>query len=602
MARGLPFTLGAALFAGTLLTAPLQAVEDTSSINPRSWYSDYLSVSPMALSPSGGHVLLNFEGTLAVVDVKTGKRHDLSAFATAELSTTRAYTTWMQNGSIRMDYRLEDGWHQAAVNPSDLSYNKLPDSNVVTELHLASQSCETFGLRVVGEVYGFHYLPCDGEAKLLHNERVLGMAIAADGKQAAWTMSNPEGGFDLHVFGAVSGETKMVAAGLDGGYNKTNIAFSPDGKAVYMSLATGDPVDLASREAPQADDRWLKIFAVDLATSAKKVIYEVPGQDVTILGVSGDTLHYHYTEATMKAAVMPFVGGTARDVSDSHTTSFPFWHPSGTRLSVTYGDWRISDWVMNWDLGSYTVDGSGKPIGPLAPEVTGHHEDYGLTWSPDGKWMAYHSHRSDKPVAAYGSEGATDDIWLQPATGGKEIRLTAQGYETVQPDWAPDSKRLVYATMNKTYKPYIITINGDSGEATSLDELVVKGMEETPFLSASWSQSKAEIALEEKGKGRERKLWLVNEDGSNPRLLATYEMVTELAGTDFTPDGKWVLYSGLKDGHHQLFRAATDGSGSVQITSNDKEHLAPQVSPDGAWIASINYKHKRTFGSVLLAK
>jgi len=51
-------------------------------------------------------------------------------------------------------------------------------------------------------------------------------------------------------------------------------------------------------------------------------------------------------------------------------------------------------------------------------------------WSPDGKWIAYHS------VAKHG-------IWLMPASGGRRWRLTAFGSA---PAWSPDGRQVAFCS------------------------------------------------------------------------------------------------------------------------------------------------------------
>ena len=61
------------------------------------------------------------------------------------------------------------------------------------------------------------------------------------------------------------------------------------------------------------------------------------------------------------------------------------------------------------------------------------------------------------------------------------------------------------------------------------------------------------------------------------------------------------MYVALVDGHHQLFRVATDGkSEPEQLTSVDEELYAPQVSPDGEHVAVTIYTHTKTVSRKLL--
>ncbi len=532
----------------------VHADDNSVSISPRSWYSDYLHLSPMKLSPDAKHLVLRFESNITVVDLHTGDQRNLTAFMSNQLGADHFYANWLPGGELRIDYKPASTWLQILVDVSDFSFETVPIDGVIRRLQNASSSCESVGERRIDGVYALHYVDCDGQSTIVLERPILGLGISPDGQRVAWTGRNRSGGINLTVFDAATGETSEVASDLDGANAATNIA-----------------------------------------SDALKLVFSTVGEDVTLLGVIGKQIYYQHTRTEMTVAVIPLAAGTTQITSDTLTASFPSWHPGGRKIAVTYGEWRVADWVMDWDIASLEFSTDGHLSTEFTVEVTGHHEDYGLKWSPDGKWIAFHSHRSAEPVPAYGSEGSSDDIWLRAAEGGEEIRLTSQGVETVQPDWAPDSYRLIYATMNPSYKPYIIIFDPDNGQPYSVQELIVEGMAGVPFFSGSWSPTNPEIALEEKAEGMLRRLWLVNEDGSNPRMLAEYEMLTELAGTDFTPDGKWVIFSALIDGHHQLFKAATHGLEVLRITYGDKENLAPQVSPDGNWIAVNQYSHERIF-------
>ena len=61
--------------------------------------------------------------------------------------------------------------------------------------------------------------------------------------------------------------------------------------------------------------------------------------------------------------------------------------------------------------------------------------DFGETWSPDGKWISFNSDR-----------GRQSDVWVVPAAGGTELRVTDNPeYEIFPPAWPPTSTELVYS-------------------------------------------------------------------------------------------------------------------------------------------------------------
>jgi hypothetical protein len=80
---------------------------------------------------------------------------------------------------------------------------------------------------------------------------------------------------------------------------------------------------------------------------------------------------------------------------------------------------------------------------------------------------------------------------------------------------------------------------------------------------------------------RGSRVYVVNADGSNPRL------VTPLSPSYFhgwSPDGKWLAFVGQRDKRYNLFRVSVNGGDEQRLTSKGDYDDGPDYSPDGKWL------------------
>jgi Tol biopolymer transport system component len=61
-------------------------------------------------------------------------------------------------------------------------------------------------------------------------------------------------------------------------------------------------------------------------------------------------------------------------------------------------------------------------------------------------------------------------------------------------------------------------------------------------------------------------------------------------GPEFSPDGKYIYFDSSRSGSSQIWRMNADGTGAVQLTDDGMDDLSPHVSPDGAYVAWIQFK------------
>ena len=417
--------------------------------------------------------------------------------------------------------------------------------------------------------------------------RITGTAFSPDNSMLYVMLFQPSGETSLVRISVQELRTKTIAHDLDAAPNGNKIAVSADGRSAFVALASAGAPDNAARHQPDAN-RWLAIYKVDLATGARVPVISTPGADNNDPALAGGNLYWARNAIRDSVAAVPIGGGNSKDViADAEV---PMWSPDGKKISFTYGGWRLADWALNLDAGYVLVDADANRTSARFPIVTGYHEDFPAAWSPDGKWIAFHSHRSKVPVPDYESADSTDDIYLRLADDPQapEIRLTDFGWETGPAYWSPDGRKLLFNSWVRGGTPgidklWVLGIQPITGQVLDTTQLPLPA-EIHSASWAAWSPDGKEIALEDKREGGNRALWIVHADGTHGEKLLDYHGTT-YDGLDWTPDGKTIIYSGLAGDRLQLFSIPRAGGTPTQLTHDAGNLMQPRVSPDGKWIA-----------------
>lgn len=394
----------------------------------------------------------------------------------------------------------------------------------------------------------------------------------------------------VHV---ATGAFRVVSEGLDADVFPAQIAITPDGREAIIALASDRTPDLGARHDPHAD-RDLDLWAVDLENGSKRVLVAQPGDDFAPQVASGELI-WTSANVTPSVAVMPITGGPLRALADRG--ELPDWSHDGRQLAFTIGGWRLRDVALPLDAYVVDVDEGAIPRSAPRPLITGFHEDFTPAWSPDGRWLAFHSHRSPTSVPSYASEGSTDDLWLALASDPKrtERRLTDFGREAGGAVWSPDGDRLAFVSHDHdraaTAQIWIVTIDREAGTRRAATRLPLPPDVTGPS-SVAWSPDGATLALASSaGLGRQA-LSIVSLAEGSARRVAEYPATT-FGGVDWTPDGKTLIYSALADASLQLFAIDVIGGPARQLTHHTANVLHPKVSPDGQWIAATSMAHTR---------
>jgi Tol biopolymer transport system component len=418
--------------------------------------------------------------------------------------------------------------------------------------------------------------------------RVIAMTFSPDSNALYVLLFPPSGKSSLARIRVNDLNTRVIASDLDASAVPDSLGVSPDGRSIFLALGSAGAPNNEARHQPDAD-RWLKIYQLDLATGARHPVAESAGQDNNDPTVAGGSLYWTRNVIHDSIVVVPASGGEAKEVVAGGEV--PMWSPDSHRIAYTFGGWRLADWGLDLDDAVVSVDDQGQRASQPLVIIAGYHEDFPPAWSPDGKWIAYHSHRSRTAVPEYSSPASTDDIYLRRADDphAPEIRLTDFGWETGPAYWSPDGEKLIFSSWERGGQPgidkvWMITLDPETGSALHTDLLPLPGDIRSAQWEA-WSPDGKEIAIEDNQGGEDRSIWVVHADGSHPEKLLKYEGTT-YGGLDWSPDGKTIVYSGLAGDRLQLFAEPRAG-GAPRLLSHDSGNLMhPRISPDGHWIAS----------------
>jgi Tol biopolymer transport system component len=80
----------------------------------------------------------------------------------------------------------------------------------------------------------------------------------------------------------------------------------------------------------------------------------------------------------------------------------------------------------------------------------------------------------------------------------------------------------------------------------------------------------------------------ISSDGNGEEVrLTTADGVND--GPEYTPDGKYIYFNSSRTGKMQLWRMKPDGTDQEQVSHDEYNNWFPHISPDGKWIAFISF-------------
>ncbi len=294
---------------------------------------------------------------------------------------------------------------------------------------------------------------------------------------------------------------------------------------------------------------------------------------------------------------MPATGGEPRPVfAEGAVASFlPAWSPDGARLSFVTGPWRRLDFPDALDVGAVGLDSEGLAAGAGASLVAGAGEDYGASWSPDGQWLAFHSHR-----------GGTDDVYLRSArdAGAEPVALSrfGPGHETGEPDWSPDGRRVVFSSFAPDVatgrrRVFVVPVDPTAGAALDPpEELRLDGFE-GDAIGARFSPDGTSVAFAGRLPDGRRGAFVVPAAGGALRLVAASVAGEPYSAPEWSADGRalFVTAGSADGGAYFVERVELDGAERARVTRCRASAMHRRRSPNGQRLAATPWGAGTTY-------
>jgi Tol biopolymer transport system component len=242
------------------------------------------------------------------------------------------------------------------------------------------------------------------------------------------------------------------------------------------------------------------------------------------LSNDGTRLAYSTYELDNNLVVQDLKTGKESEFGGERRDLCPALAPDGS--AVAYVSEQVKSPPDLW-IQPLTVDGSS---GGPARRLTDHPGSAAYpSYSPDGRWIAYHRALSGER-----------DIWIVPAAGGAPIRFTDDPAVDVMPAWSPDGLQIAFVS-ERAGGSHIWVAPVADGKPGGPARQVTSGSLSHTF--PAWSLDASTIAYIARDASGRAEAWLIDARGAGPAKQLTHGAGATAVGWSRT-SGK-VLVSGL---------------------------------------------------------
>jgi dipeptidyl aminopeptidase/acylaminoacyl peptidase len=198
------------------------------------------------------------------------------------------------------------------------------------------------------------------------------------------------------------------------------------------------------------------------------------------------------------------------------------------------------------------------------------------TWSPEGKWIAY--------MSDYDGDEQWDIFLVSPKTGQVVNLTNTREIAEESPAWSHDGRYLAYMVKPKTASVFEIDVYDTL--MREVKHLTTGTAKDRMNVAPIWSADGQFIVYtQEQSKGTDSNVFLVEVASAQSTLLTPHDGEHTYSANDVAPDGKNVLItSNAGDGYDNVGLLEI-ASKKIRWLTNDKwEVLGESFSPDGKFL------------------
>lgn len=190
---------------------------------------------------------------------------------------------------------------------------------------------------------------------------------------------------------------------------------------------------------------------------------------------------------------------------------------------------------------------------------------WGLTWASDGSEVVFSSNRS-----------GSISLWRVSVKGGSPAHEAAGGDSAYSPSIAKQGNRLVYAHGTATWSILAADLNGTNPESES-EILTSSEQDSAPHVSPAGDK----IAFQSWRSGLQE-IWTARIDGSNPIQLTNGG--ASAGSPSWSHDGRHIAFDARAESFAHIYVIDANGGTPRAITHGDYNDIVPSWSADDRWI------------------